>query len=133
MQPALIDTITEESIKQLVDTFYIKVRQDSQLKPLFERTIGANNDEWQPHFEVMYNFWSSLMLTTGKYKGNPMQKHQALPPFDEAAFDQWLTLFAETSHSIFTPEVADNFIEKSERVASSLKLALYYNPNRQIQ
>ena len=32
-----------------------------------------------PHLTKMYAFWSSVMLPTGRYKGNPVVKHFALP------------------------------------------------------
>src|SRR5882757_7907398 len=63
--------ITEENIRRLVDAFYVRVRADSVLGPIFERAIPG---DWQPHLEKMYAFWSSVMLTSGRYKGNPVVK-----------------------------------------------------------
>jgi hypothetical protein len=42
----LADSITEEQIAVLVDTFYARVRQDETLGPIFERVVG---DGWEPH------------------------------------------------------------------------------------
>lgn len=64
------DVITEDSIKDLVDRFYAKVHNDSQLGPVFNRAIGENDQDWEPHLERMYAFWSSVMLTSGRYHGN---------------------------------------------------------------
>ena len=124
------DVITEESIKILVDSFYQKVRADKDLGPVFIAAIGEDNEEWRPHLERMYSFWSSVMLTSGRYHGNPMQKHQNLPSFDEGLFDTWLSLFAETVHEIHTKPIAERYIDRSKRIAESLKLGLYYKPER---
>ncbi len=124
------DVITEDSIKDLVDRFYAKVRNDSRLGPVFNTAIGENDQDWESHLERMYAFWSSVMLTSGRYHGNPMQKHKDLPHFDEALFDTWLALFAETVHEVHDTPIAERYIDRSKRIAESLKLGLYYKPER---
>ena len=64
--------VSEDGIRQLVDAFYAKVRINPELAPIFARAIPG---DWQPHLTKMYAFWSSVMLTTGRYKGNPVSKH----------------------------------------------------------
>ena len=49
----------------------------------------------------MYAFWSSVMLTTGRYKGNPVMKHLVLPKFQPELFEHWLALFDETCRELF--------------------------------
>ncbi|MEZ5814000.1 MAG: group III truncated hemoglobin [Alphaproteobacteria bacterium] len=124
------DTITESTIKMLVDRFYEKVRRDKTLGPVFDAVIGHGDAAWIPHLEKMYCFWSAVMLTSGRYHGNPLQKHKDMPPFNEALFDTWLALFEETVHEIHTGAAALDYIEKSQRIAKSLKLALYYDPRK---
>jgi len=119
--------ITEETIRILIKNFYEKVLSDKQLKPVFIEAIGEDNHAWEPHLETMYDFWSSIMLNSGRYKGNPLQKHRLLPPFDSALFNRWLELFAETAREIHTEEIAISYIEKSNRIAESLKLGLYFD------
>lgn len=120
-----INTITEESIKELVDRFYTKIRQNDDLSYIFENKIGTTQEDWQPHLQKMYNFWSSLMLSSGKYSGSPMQKHKSLPSFPESKFDKWLELFSKTAKEIYTEEIAEKFIEKGTLVARSLRYAMY--------
>lgn len=117
--------ITENNIQRLVDTFYAKVRADKDLGPIFFQAIGDNLEMWKPHMQTMYDFWSSIMLSSGRYKGNPLQKHRELPLFDRALFDQWLDLFRKTAYQIYEEEIANHFVEKSKRIAESLKLGLY--------
>lgn len=122
------EQITEDTIRQLVDRFYAKVRKDEALGPVFHQAIGEGEEEWRLHLHKMYDFWSSVMLTSGRYHGNPMQKHMELPSFDRALFDRWLELFEETALEMHPEDVAAPYLIKSRRIAESLKLGLYYRP-----
>jgi len=73
-----INHISEDSIRQLVDAFYVKVRLDPELAPIFADAIPG---DWQPHLSKMYAFWSSVMLTTGRYKGNPSSSTSSFQVF----------------------------------------------------
>lgn len=123
--PEKANEITEKTIRVLVDRFYVKVRNDEYLGPIFLNAIGSGDEDWQPHLERMYDFWSSIMLTSGRYHGNPLQKHRSLPPFEPNLFDRWLELFAETAKEIHTSVIAGHYITMSQRIAESLKLGLY--------
>ncbi len=127
------DTVNEATIKLLVDSFYNKIRRDKDLAPIFEDSIGTTNEMWKPHLERMYLFWSSIMLSSGSYHGNPMQKHKSIPSFQPELFDRWLALFEETARELHTNNVAEIYVERSKRIAKSLKLALYYKPERKNQ
>lgn len=123
-----LDHITEDSIKQLVDNFYIKIRQDKELGSIFNQAIGNTDDEWQPHLEKLYDFWSSIMLASRRYHGNPMKKHIDLPPFDLSLFDRWLELFTETAHELYTKDIAIQYKVKSRNIARNLKLVINSKP-----
>ena len=122
-----IDHVSEDSIRRLVDSFYSKVRRDPELAPIFLRAIPG---DWKPHLNKMYDFWSSVMLTTGRFKGNPVLKHQVLPGMKISLFERWLALFGETCDELFDEAVGDAFRGKAARIAESLKLALFYRPDR---
>lgn len=117
--------IDEETIKLLIDTFYSKIRNDNQLGPIFEQQIGGTDASWQPHLLNMYDFWSSIMLKTGRFRGNPMMKHLAIPRFDITLFDQWLLLFKETAYEIHNDAIAAIYTQRSTLIADSLRYALY--------
>ena len=71
--------------------------------------------------------WSSVRLTSGRDKGNPMEAHlrrQIRPEF----FDRWLALFAETADEVVVGEAAGLFPMGVNRIAESLKLALFFGP-----
>jgi PAS domain-containing protein len=65
MRTKKIDRLSEDAIHRLVDDFYAKIRVDPDLGPVFARAIPG---DWGPHLATMRNFWSSVMLTTGRYK-----------------------------------------------------------------
>jgi len=114
-------TITEAEIGALVDRFYAKVRRDELIGPLFNAAI----ENWDEHLVTLRAFWSSVMLTSGRYKGNPMAahlRHEIRAEF----FDRWLALWAETADEVFAPETAGQFRLKAARIAESLKLAILY-------
>lgn len=122
-----IDQISEDAIRRLVDGFYAKVRADPELAPIFERAIP---DDWGPHLATMYDFWSSVMLTSGRYKGNPVATHLRLDGMKPGLFDRWLELFDETCNELFVESLAHVFRVKAARIAESLKSALFYRPDR---
>ena len=122
-----LDRISEEGIRQLVDAFYVKVRRDPELAPIFLRAIPG---DWQPHLNKMYAFWSSVMLTTGRYKGNPVVKHLVIPGIRPHLFERWLALFNETCGELFEDGIGEEFRVKAARIAESLMLALFYRPDR---
>lgn len=117
--------ITEANLRLLLERFYAKVREDNQLGPIFLQAIGEDDHAWRRHLQKIQNFWSSIMLSSGSYQGNPLKKHKDLPPFDIAFFDRWLALFAETARELYSAEIAERYIDKSKRIAESLKLGIY--------
>jgi hemoglobin len=119
--------ISDDGIRRLVDVFYMKVRADPDLAPIFERAIPG---DWGPHLATMRDFWSSLMLTSGHYKGNPLAVHQRIEGMAPHFFDRWLRLFNETCGELFDEDVAEAFCAKAARIAESFKLALFYRPDR---
>lgn len=111
--------ITEAMIERLVRAFYDRIRADALLGPVFNRVIT----DWEPHLGRMMAFWSSVVLHTGRYQGQPMQKHTPLP-VDARHFDHWLALFAETAQDVCPPEAAAHFIDRAQRIAESLEFGM---------
>ena len=122
-----LDHVSEDGIRQLVDAFYVKVRADPELAPIFAHAIPG---DWKPHLTKMYAFWSSVVLTTGRYKGNPVAKHLVIPGMKPQLFERWLALFDATCGELFDDATSEAFRVKAERIAESLKLALFYRPDR---
>ena len=64
----------------------------------------------------MYNFWSTMLLGEGSYKGSPFQSHLHLP-IERVHFDQWLRLFMETVDENFFGEKADETKMRAQAIA----------------
>lgn len=67
------------------------------------------------------------MLTSGRYKGNPMAAHMR-QPIEPVFFERWLTLWTGTASKVFAPDLAAQFCPKAERITESLKLGLFFRP-----
>jgi hemoglobin len=74
----------------------------------------------------MSAFWSSVMLSSGRYHGKPVQMHaKHLDVLTPAMFTRWLELWTQTTHALFAPEHAKVFVHKASQIATSLKFALF--------
>ncbi|MDR3531719.1 MAG: group III truncated hemoglobin [Rhodopila sp.] len=120
--------VTEATIKTLVDGFYARVRRDPALGPIFADAIAE--DAWPAHLEKMYAFWSSVILTSGRYKGNPVSTHRQVAGIMPPLFGNWLDLFEATAAELFVPTIADRFVQAARRIAESLKLALFFRADQ---
>jgi len=114
---------TEETIARLVRRFYARVRQDPEIGPVFEAAV----EDWDEHLERLTDFWSSVVLGSGRYKGNPFGAHRPLPISPES-FEVWLGLWRETTAEELTPDQAAALQERAERIAQSLTAGLFFRP-----
>ncbi len=111
--------VDEVMIDRLVRHFYAAVRLDAALGPIFAARIA----DWEPHLRRMSDFWSSVMLRTGRYHGQPMRVHLDLP-VGAAHFDRWLALFEETATGLCPPAAVAHFMERARRIADSLECGI---------
>ena len=117
------DGISEESLKLLVDSFYAKVREDALIGPVFNRAI----DDWPEHLDKLQAFWSSVMLTSGRYKGRPLPAHvRHADSISAASFERWLALWRETTDELLDPASAAALQEKAGWIAESLSLGIAF-------
>lgn len=121
--------ITEAMIRELVVRFYARVRADPSLGPIFEAAVA----DWDAHLDKLCDFWSSVTLMTGRYKGAPMAAHAALPGLTGAHFDRWLELFRDTARATCPPAAAALFMDRAERIAHSLELGIAAHRGRMLR
>ena len=118
-----IEGITEERLSELVDLFYGRVRKDDLIGPVFNRAI----DDWPEHLERLQAFWSSVMLTSGRYKGRPLPAHvKHGDSIRQASFDRWLELWREATEEVLPPAAAAAMQEKAGRIAESLSMGIAF-------
>lgn len=116
--PGVAVGINEALIRTVVEYFYARVRSDKELAPLF----GGIAD-WPAHLARMCDFWSSITLITGAYKGDVIGAHLSLPGLTDRHFHRWLELFAITIRKHCTPEQAAVFSSRALRMAESIRVA----------
>jgi hemoglobin len=118
--PGLAVGIDEAMVETVVRRFYARIRAHAEMGPIFE----AHIDDWPRHIAHLVDFWSSVTLLTGRFKGTPLQRHLALPDLKPAHFRIWLALFAETLAECCDPPQAALFQARAERIATSFQLAM---------
>jgi hemoglobin len=117
--------IAETALPGLLVRFYGRVRQDAELGPVFNDAIS----DWPYHLEKIAAFWSSVMLHSRNYHGNPMALHlKHAPRIMPAMFDRWLALWKQTTDEMLPPEAAAEMQAKAGRIAESLQLGLRFRP-----
>ena len=110
------DLCTEQEITRLVHEFYAKVRRDEVLGPIF----NAHIQDWDRHLAKLVDFWSSVLLRTGRFTGAPMPKHAALPGLSADLFHRWLALFHETASAQSNQALGQSAYAMAQRIAQSL-------------
>ncbi|MBX7489792.1 group III truncated hemoglobin [Qipengyuania sp. GH25] len=115
-------------IERVVHTFYSEVRTDPLIGPIFNHAI----QDWDEHLDRLVAFWSSIMNTSGRYKGNPMMKHLAIPDMlGRDRFTRWLEIWRETTDRLCPPEIASAFQDRAARISESLQLGIRFAKARQ--
>lgn len=122
LAPGSAAGVTEAMIREVVHGFYGRIRQDALLGPVFEGVIA---DNWDHHLAKMCDFWSSVLLMSGRYEGRPMPAHIRIKVakgmgLDTEHFDHWLTLFRATVRDLCPAEAAALFEDRAQRIATSL-------------
>lgn len=114
---ALPDIIDRNDVMKFVDRFYDKVKEDSLLGPEFSHV------NWSHHLPVMYSFWCSMLLGEQSYRGNPLQRHMALPIGTEH-FNRWLQLFVETIDENFFGVNAGEMKMRAQAIARVFQIKM---------
>jgi hemoglobin len=118
--------LTEGHIASVVDAFYAKVRVDPALGPVFGRAIA--DEAWPEHLSVIRDFWSTVMLKSGRYQRNPFSAHQRVEGISPELFDRWLALWRATCRELLSDEAAEAMTAKAVMIADSLKAGLFLRP-----
>jgi hemoglobin len=119
--------IDEAGLARLIPAFYARVREDAELGPVFNDAVH----DWPEHLEKLTAFWSSVMLTSGRYKGQPMPAHMKhVDRITPALFDRWLAIWARTTDELMPPEAAAALQAKAARISESLQLGLFFRMDR---
>lgn len=115
------DIETRADINLLVKKFYVKVRLDDLLGPIFNHHI--ENKKWPAHLEKLTDFWEGNLLGGTSFYGNPAQKHlnvdrESNHTIDASHFEQWLALWNETVDELYQGQLADTAKFFADRIAT---------------
>jgi hemoglobin len=124
MTNAIVD---EAALERLVPAFYARVREDPMLGPIFNGAV----EDWPHHLDKLQSFWSSVMLGSGRYKGQPMHAHiRHMDKITPTAFRRWLAIWQATTGELLEPVAAAAMQEKATRIAESLSLGIEFQRDR---
>ncbi|QPI75471.1 group III truncated hemoglobin [Sphingobium sp. Cam5-1] len=119
-----VSGIDEAELSRLVGAFYNRVRTDPELGPIFNEAIN----DWPHHLEKLTDFWSSVMLGTGRYKGRPVPAHlKHKDAITTEMFERWLALWQQTTNELLPAEAAAALQSRAARIAESLQLAMFFH------
>lgn len=115
-------SITEETIAIMVERFYASVQEHPSLGPVFnDRLVGR----WDRHLAQMKDFWSSVLLRSGRYAGFPLGAHFDVPGLEKDHFGEWLNLFEETLTGVYQEDVARSIMAIANQFAQRFSGALF--------
>jgi hemoglobin len=122
------DILNLDDVKQLVNVFYGKVRENEMLAPVFNERI---QDRWPEHLEKMYRFWQTVLLEEHTYFGAPFPPHAKLQ-VAHAHFEKWMELFNQTVDELFVGERAEEAKWRGQKMAQmfEIKIEHYKNTGR---
>jgi len=118
------DITNREDIEKVVNEFYALALEDPEIGHFFTEVVQLNLTE---HLPTICDFWEMVLLGSGTYTSNPMEKHFELhrkSPIDAKHFDRWLTLWEETVTKLFTGPKADEAINRAKQIAGLMQVKI---------
>ncbi len=109
----MTDIKTKEDVAGMVEGFYSLVNEDDLLGPVFNEVAAV---DWKAHMPLMVSFWSTLLLGTGEYRGQPFPKHAVLP-LTPLHFERWIQLFRQNLEARFSGPVAAQAMQQAQQIA----------------
>jgi len=127
------DITHRKDIELLVNSFYDKVKMDTEIGPIFTDIAKVN---WNKHLPIMYDFWENIIFQTGNYTGNPMTAHFHIHEknaFTKAHFTRWLALFQETLNDQFEGQNTELARQRALSIATVMEIKLIHTQEKDHQ
>lgn len=115
-------SVTEANIEAFVHAFYARVRAHETLGPIFNPALAGR---WDAHLARMVDFWSSVLLASGRYHGRPLHAHLLVQGLKPEHFGDWLELFHETLNDLFIPAVTERIFTTTARMGERMQRELF--------
>lgn len=103
-------------VEQLVGSFYEQAMEDEHIGSFFTEAIPLDLED---HLPRIIRFWTSILLDTNDYRGNPMIKHIMLHQkmsISESHMNRWLSLWKATVDKSHEGPVADLAKSRAEQI-----------------
>lgn len=113
------DIENREHVEIIVDNFYLKVRNDSLLAPIFDNA----DVNWATHLKTLYDFWESMLFYSGNYSGNPLQVHMDLnkeQPLSKKHFERWIEIFIENVDELYQGRTSETLKNKAKLISEMM-------------
>ena len=115
------DITSLADIQRLVDGFYVRVRADAVLGPIFD---DVAHTDWNAHLPKLYDFWQSVLFGASSFRGNPLAVHLALADkvqLGAPEFRRWLDLFSDNVDALFSGPIAEDAKVRASRIAAVMQ------------
>lgn len=121
---------SREDVFLLVDSFYKKVRENTEIGHFFNETIT----DWDSHIDRLTTFWETSLFMTKKlkkkYYGNPLEAHVKVDKafnntISNLHFGIWLNLWFETIDELFIGEIANNAKRRARKMGTFMYLNIF--------
>ncbi|MFF2113399.1 group III truncated hemoglobin [Rhodococcus koreensis] len=119
------DIATRADLELLLRHFYGRAFADPVLEPVFETLMVIGLDD---HLPVMCDFWETILLRTGIYRGSVGAVHRALHGrhgFTDRHFDRWAELWTSSVDELFLGDVAQQAKVEAARIAVGMRRRLF--------
>ncbi len=115
-------------VDTLVHSFYLKIRKDELLGPIFNSHIS--DKDWSDHLVKLTDFWETNLFGIPKFKGNPTQKHINVDKnlgysIEQTHFGKWLQLWFETIDELFEGKYAIKAKESARKMSTGQFIAIW--------
>lgn len=122
------DITSRKDVSKIVREFYLKVRKEELLGPIFNEIIS----DWEEHLERLTDFWEMNLFGGKMYSGNPIAVHQQVDKtvgntIEAFHFGTWIALWFLTINENFEGENAEVMKRRARKMQTGLLVAIYQN------
>ena len=128
----LKDIQDRADITKLAHTFYERLLKEEEFRHLF---LEVAELDILAHFEIIIDFWESVLFQAGKYKRNTLQKHLDLHMdyrLTNEHFNRWLAIFNATVDELFEGAIAKGAKDRALSIATIIKMKIDDLENRRL-
>jgi len=121
------DIDSRKDIHVLVSSFYVDVRADELIGPVFNRAIPEAL--WPTHIERLTDFWETVVFGGAKYSGNPKARHASVDRMEngeitQAHFGRWLQLWFAKVDELYIGSRAEQVKARARLMSTGLFLGI---------